>query len=319
MSAATSGTGRRPPKEILAAEFSDEALFAHPKSFADGLLDGKVVLLTGAGGGIGRAIAWLTGRLGATVVIAGRKQEKLDVLSAAMKARGLLVHSHLAEMRERDQVDALVDFAWKTASDLGGGVDIVIHSAGGQFPQAAIDFSVKGWRAVIDTNLNGTFNLMQESARRWRDAGRGGNIVNVVTSPRNLHHVSHSNAARAGIIAFCEAVAVEWAPLGIRVNCVAPGVIRSEGFGAYEPQVRARYPDSNPLRRMGHPWDIAEACVYLAGPSGHFVTGANLEVNGGGHLWGEVWTTDKPQYFLEATRATDPANVARDSGTSTDD
>jgi citronellol/citronellal dehydrogenase len=302
------GTPKRPPKEVLAAEFSDEALFAHPKSFADGLLDGKVVLLTGAGGGIGRAVAWLVGRLGATVIIAGRKQEKLDVLSAAMRSKGLKVHSHLAEMRERDQVDALVDFAWTT----GGGVDLVIHSAGGQFPQAAIDFSLKGWKAVIDTNLTGTFNLMQASARRWRDAGRGGNIVNIVTSPRNLHHVSHSNAARSGIIAFSEAVAVEWAPLGIRVNCVAPGVIRSEGFAAYEPQVRARYKDSNPLRRMGTPWDIAEACVYLGGPSGQFITGANLEVNGGGSLWGEVWTTDKPDYFLEASRATDPANVARE-------
>jgi citronellol/citronellal dehydrogenase len=294
------------PKEVLEAEFSDEALFAHPKSFADGLLDGKVVLLTGATGGIGRAIAWLSGRLGATVVIAGRKQDKLDRLSGAMKDKGLRVLAHPAEMRERDQVDALLDFAWKTA----GGVDVVIHSAGGQFPQPAIDFSLKGWKAVIETNLNGTFNLMQESARHWRDAGRGGNIVNVITSPRNLHHVSHSNAARAGILAFSEAVAVEWAPLGIRVNCVAPGVIRSEGFAAYEPQVRARYPDSGPLRRMGTPWDIAEACIYLGGPSGHFITGANLEVNGGQHLWGEVWTTDKPQYFLEATRATDPANVS---------
>ena len=104
-------TDKRPPKEVLAAEFSDEALFAHPTSFAPGLLSGKVVLLTGAGGGIGRAVAWLTGRLGATVVIAGRKQEKLDVLSGAMREKGLKVHSHLAEMRERDQVDALIDFA----------------------------------------------------------------------------------------------------------------------------------------------------------------------------------------------------------------
>jgi citronellol/citronellal dehydrogenase len=83
----------------------------------------------------------------------------------------------------------------------------------------------------------------------------------------------------------------------IRVNCVAPGVIETEGWKVYTPEARAAYPRSNSMMRAGSPWDVAEACVYLAGPSGGFVTGETLTVDGGGHLCGETWTTGKPAYF----------------------
>ena len=187
-----------------------------------------------------------------------------------------------------------------------GRIDTLINSAGGQFPQAAIDYTEKGWNAVIDTNLNGTFHMMQAMARIWRERQVAGNIVNIVVSARGLHHIAHSVAARAGVTAFSEAVAVEWAPLKIRVNCVAPGTIRSEGWAAYEDDVAARYENTNPSRSVGTPWDIAQACIYLSAASGRFVTGETLEVTGGGHLWGEVWTTDKPTYFVEASRAIEP-------------
>ena len=87
------------------------------------------------------------------------------------------------------------------------------------------------------------------------------------------------------------------AALNIRVNCVAPGAIETEGWNVYTQEARAAYPRSNPMMRVGSPWDIAEACVYLAGPSGKFVTGETLTVDGGGQLWGETWTTGKPRYF----------------------
>jgi citronellol/citronellal dehydrogenase len=90
---------------------------------------------------------------------------------------------------------------------------------------------------------------------------------------------------------------VEWAPLNIRVNCIAPGAIETEGWNVYTQEARATYPRSNPMMHAGSPWDIAEACVYLAGPSGKFVTGETLTVDGGGQLWGETWTTGKPEYF----------------------
>jgi citronellol/citronellal dehydrogenase len=277
---------------------SDAELAVHPVSFADGLLKDRVVLVSGGGSGIGRATAWLAARLGARVVIAARKPEKLAAVAEAITARGLSCVAHPVNIRQRETVDALFDAVYASH----GGVDILVNSAGGQFPQPAIDFTEKGWHAVIETNLYGTFHMMQAAARKWRDAGKGGSIVNIVISPRGLNQVAHTVAARAGVTAFSDAVAVEWAPLGIRVNCIAPGAILSEGQAVYPDRVRARQPETSPMRRFGSIWDIAEACVYLGGPTGSFITGDTLYVTGGGHHWGEIWTYEKPEYFREATR-----------------
>jgi citronellol/citronellal dehydrogenase len=261
-----------------------------PTVYRDDLFAGKTALVTGGGSGIGQAIAFLFGRLGARVVICGRKAEKLEAAAKAMREAGIAVEAIPCNIRASEEVTALFDQI--------GAPDILVNNAGGQFPQPAIDFSAKGWNAVIDTNLNGTWHMMQAAARAWRDAGRGGTIVNIVAVvERGMPGVAHTCAARAGIIHLTRTVAVEWAPLRIRVNCVAPGAIETEGMAVYPPEARAAFPRSNPMLRMGDPWDVAEACVYLAGPSGQFVTGETLTVDGGGRLWGELWTAGKPAYF----------------------
>ena len=270
-------------------------------NLAAGSFEGQTVLVAGGGGSIGAACAWLAARLGARVVIAGRKADKLDAVVSAMAARGFVCHAFPVDIRERSSVEALFDRCEQAA----GAPDLLVQSAGGQFPTAAIDVSEKGWKAVVDTNLNGTFNLMQCAAQRWRTAARGGSIVNIVVSPRGLHGVAHTVAARAGVIAFSEAVAVEWAPLGIRINCIAPGAIVSAGWAVYRPEVRALYRNTSPMRDAGTPWQIAEAALFVGGPAGGFITGETLEVNGGSHLWGETWTTPKPEWFREATRMID--------------
>jgi citronellol/citronellal dehydrogenase len=285
-----------------ALDTSDLDLADRSTGLAADLLMDKVVLVSGGGSGIGRATAWLAARLGARVIVSGRKLEKLEAVSAAIGARGWSCAGLAVDIRQRDAVEQLFD----RIAERHGGIDILVNSAGGQFPQAAIDYSPRGWRAVIETNLDGTFHMMQCAAQRWRNRGQGGSIVNVVVSPRGLHHVAHTCAARAGVMAFSDAVAVEWAPLGIRVNCVAPGAIRSEGWKVYPEAVTRRYHNTNPMRQVGEPWDIAEACLYLAGPSGRFITGETLEVTGGSHLWGETWTTDKPDHFVQASRTFDP-------------
>jgi citronellol/citronellal dehydrogenase len=211
-----------------------------------------------------------------------------------LTSRGLTASAYAADIREPEAVNTLFDAIWHEQ----GRIDSLVNSAGGQFPQAAIDFSVKGWNAVINTNLNGTWFMMQAAAKRWRDAGQGGSIVNiVVVTTHGLYGVAHSVAARAGVIGLSRSVAVEWAPLGIRINCIAPGSIETEGWKVYAPEVRATYSRTNPMMRAGTAWDIAEACVYLGGPSGKFVSGEVLTVDGGGNLWGETWTTGKPDYF----------------------
>jgi len=282
---------RQPPETF---GLTDDELAIQRTVFASDALKDMVVVVTGATGGIGRAIAWLFARLGAHVVLVGRNQTKLDALTARMTQRALKVSSYATDIREPDAVQALFDAIWKIESR----VDSLINSAGGQFPKAAIDVSVKGWKAVIDTNLNGTWYMMQAAAQHWRDAKRPGSIVNiVVVTTHGLYGIVHSIAARSGVIGLSRSVAVEWAPLKIRVNCVAPGAIETEGWNVYSPEARAAYPRSNPMMRAGSAWDIAEACVYLAGPSGGFVTGETLTVDGGGQLWGETWTTGKPPYF----------------------
>ena len=287
---ADSKTPERPDRLGL----TDDELAVHRTAFASDVLKEMVVVLSGGAGGIGRATAWLFARLGAHVVLVGRNQERLDAIVSNLTERKLKASAYAADIKDPDAVKALFDSVWKTH----GRVDGLINSAGGQFPQPAIDFSVKGWNAVINTNLNGTWYMMQAAAQHWRDNKYPGSIVNiVVVTTHGLYGIAHTIAARSGVIGLSRSVAVEWAPLKIRVNCVAPGAIETEGWKVYTPEARAAYPRSNPMMRAGSPWDVAEACVYLAGPSGGFVTGETLTVDGGGQLWGETWTTGKPPYF----------------------
>jgi citronellol/citronellal dehydrogenase len=275
-------------------QLDDDELARHPTVFSPDALTDWVVVVSGGAGGIGRAIAWLLARLGAHVVVVGRNADKLHALVAQLTGRTLKASAQVADIRKPDAVNALFDAVWAAH----GRLDSLINSAGGQFPQSAIDFSVKGWNAVIDTNLNGTWYMMQAAAQHWRDRKAGGSIVNiVVVTTHGLYGIAHSIAARSGVIGLSRAVAVEWAPLDIRINCVAAGAIETEGWNVYTSEARATYPRSNPMMRAGSPFDIAEACVYLAGPSGKFVTGETLTVDGGGQLWGEAWTIKKPDYF----------------------
>ena len=273
---------------------SDDELATHPTVFAVDALAGQVVIVSGGAGGIGRAIVWLFARLGAHVVAVGRNGDKLKALVDRLGQRGLKASAEITDIKDPDAVNATFDAVWAAH----GRLDILVNSAGGQFPQPAIDFSVKGWNAVVNTNLNGTWYMMQAAAQRWRDREHPGSIVNiVVVTTHGLYGIAHTIAARSGVIGLSRALAVEWAPLNIRVNCIAPGAIETEGWNVYSEQARAAYPRSNPMMRAGSPWDIAEASVYLAGPSGKFITGETLTVDGGGQHWGETWTTGKPNYF----------------------
>ena len=273
---------------------TDAELTSLPIAFRDGYLRDQVAIVSGAGSGIGKAIAFWFARLGAKLVICGRNPERLENTAAALRKLGAEVLAHPITIRDVDQVSALFDAAWEWF----GRVDILVNNAGGQFPQAAIDFTPKGWNAVIDTNLNGSWYMMQTAAKRWRDSGRGGSIVNIVTVVwRGMPGLAHTCAARAGVIYLSKTLAIEWAPLGIRVNCVAPGIIATEGMDVYPDEAREDMPNSNPMKRFGQPEDVANAACYLAGETGNFVTGEVIVVDGGNQVWGDQWTIPRPDWF----------------------
>jgi citronellol/citronellal dehydrogenase len=274
--------------------FSDEELAVLPTVYRDGLFDGQVVLVSGAGSGLGKATAFLFARLGADLVICGRDPEKLETTEAALKAFGGAVLSQSMTIRDPDQVGALMDAVW----DRFGRLDVLIDNAGGQFAQPAIDYSVKGWQAVIDLNLNGTWYMMQNAARHWRDRDQAGCIVNIVAVvARGLPGISHTCAARAGIIHLSKSLAIEWAPLNIRVNNVAVGCVETQAVDRYPPEARPGFKRANPMMRMGDAQDVAEACVYLAAPSGKFITGEVVAIDGGQQLWGDFWALGRPDYY----------------------
>ena len=266
-----------------------------PTVYRDDLLAGKVMLVSGGSSGIGKATAFLAARLGAEVVICGRTNDKLDLVRDSIaSATGRQIMTVPMSIREPDAVEAMLDAVW----DRFGKLDCVVNNAGGQFPQDAIDFSRKGWLAVIDLNLNGSWWMMQEAAKRWRDKGQSGGIINIVANvERGMPQAAHSCAARAGVIYLSKTLATEWAPHGIRVNCIAPGTIETEGFAIYPPDALARFHEANPMKRLGNGWDVAEGVVYLAADSGNFVTGEVITIDGGMAQWGVVWPGGMPDYF----------------------
>jgi citronellol/citronellal dehydrogenase len=287
-------------KDVMAARvwgIQPEELAVLPTIYRPDLFEGQRVVLSGGGSGMGRAALFLLLRLGASVLICGRGADKLE--RAADDAERLLQRrplTHAMTIRDPEQVSALADAAFERL----GGVDHLVNSAGGQFPQNALDFTVKGWNAVIDTNLNGTFWMVQAFGRRWAERGEPGNIVTItMVSDRGVPQSAHSCAARAGVLHLHKSLAVEWAPHQIRMNCVAPGTIITEGLNQYPERFTERMGRGNPMHRMGDTWDIAQAIAWLMSPAANFVTGEFLHVDGGMQLFGTNWPLGKPDWFAD--------------------
>ena len=276
---------------------SDHDLVTRDSIFRPDLLDGKRILITGGGSGMGKATAILAARLGAKVAICGRNQEKLErVEKIIAEATGQTIFSRSVNIRDPEAVDA---FIGEIHAEFGG-LDTLVNNAGGQFPQDAIDFSRKGWLAVIDTNLSGSWWMMQEAAKRWRESATPGNIINIVANvERGMPQAAHTCAARAGVIYLSKTLATEWAPFDIRVNCIGPGVIETEGFGVYPEEALVRFHKANPMKMRGDAWDVAQKIVYLASPAARFINGDLSIVDGGQAQWGVIWPGGMPDYFNE--------------------
>ncbi len=266
---------------------------ALPTVFRDDLFRDRVVLVSGGAGGIGFATGVLFGRLGATIVSCGRSEDKMARLEEDLGRLDIPCFTRAMTIRDPDQVAELMAAVWERY----GRLDVLINNAGGQFAAPALEISPKGWSAVLDTNLTGTWYMMQAAARQWREHNQPGSIINmVVVLSTCTSGIAHSVAARAGEIHLGKALSVEWAPYRIRINSVAIGIVASPGLVNYPESAKPSF-DHNPMRRLGRVQDIAQACVYLAAPSGDFINGTVLTVDGGADAWGEYWPLGRPDYF----------------------
>jgi citronellol/citronellal dehydrogenase len=248
--------------------------------FRPGLFAGRVMIVTGGGSGIGRCTAHELASLGAAVALLGRRADKLAAVAAEIRADGGHCSTHALDIRDEAAVQAGV----AAVLQAHGRIDGLVNNAGGQFPALAENITLKGWEAVVRTNLTGGFLVSRECFQRWMRA-HGGAIVNIIADIwGGMPTMAHSGAARAGTLSLTETLASEWAPSGVRVNAVAPGWIASSGMETYTAEVKARLAQqwrAVPLQRYGTEAEVAAAIVFLLSEAANFVTGTCLRVDGG--------------------------------------
>ena len=249
------------------------------KGFSDDLLKDQVVLVTGGGTGMGRSCALQMAQCGAKVVLFARRREVLEHCAAEIEGQGgakVLVLT--GDIRDPESIQAAMDHIRKTH----GRLDVLVNNAGGQFAAAAKDISFKGFETVITNNLVGTWNVTKLAFENFlRD--NGGKVICVTAVIRSgLAGFSHTAAARGGVVALMRTLAAEWADYGIRINCIAPGTIKTAALGQYPiPAKEWTRLNRNILKRMGTPEDVGNLIVYLASPMGDFITGEEWYVDGG--------------------------------------
>jgi NAD(P)-dependent dehydrogenase (short-subunit alcohol dehydrogenase family) len=246
-----------------------------------GTYDGKTVLVTGGGTGLGKAIAVEFARLGARIAVLSRKPEHLAAGVAAVEALGARAVAVQADIRQPESVATAFD---QIARELAL-PDVLVNNAAGNFPVPAEDLSPNGWRTVVDIVLNGTFLCSREFGRRHIAAGTPGSIVNIGATYAwtGGPGFAHSSAAKAGVKNLTETLAVEWGPYGIQVNCLVPGLFPHEDEVAAiraVPERGQRESARAPAGRVGRPRELGWAATFLASPFAAYVTGHTLVVDG---------------------------------------
>jgi citronellol/citronellal dehydrogenase len=256
--------------------------------FRPGLFEGRVAWVTGGGSGIGRCVAHELAALGATVIISGRTQAKLDAVAAEIVHDGGRCDTVAFDIRDEEAVKANVAAVIAKHGPVSG----LVNNAGGQFPAPLLAISKKGFDAVVANNLTGGFLMMRELFNQCMQA-HGGAVVNMTADFRNgMPGMGHSGAARAGMSNLTATAAFEWAHAGVRVNAVAPGWIASSGMDTYGGAMKAIIPKLKqhvPLRRMGVEAEVSAAIVFLLSPAAAFITGVTLQIDGAASLGSDIF------------------------------
>jgi NAD(P)-dependent dehydrogenase (short-subunit alcohol dehydrogenase family) len=246
-------------------------------------LDGKVAVVTGGGSGIGRATAAAFADAGAAVAILDLDPARADAAAEEIAAGGRAVSAHPADVTDKRSVERAVE----AVVEARGGLDILVNSAGIGIRRPAVELPLADWNKVVAVNLTGVFLCSQAAARQMLAAGRGGAIVNLASimgfSGGGVYPNVSYQATKGAVVNMTRALAVEWAPAGIRVNAVAPTWVRTNLTAPLldQPGIVERIAALTPLGRLATPDEIAWAILYLASPAAAMVTGHTLAVDGG--------------------------------------
>jgi NAD(P)-dependent dehydrogenase (short-subunit alcohol dehydrogenase family) len=256
--------------------------------------------VTGGGSGIGRVIARRFAELGANLVVTGRHLETLADTQRQIEVRGGACLPHVTDVRRVEQVEALVAAALARF----GRIDFVVNNAGGQFPARPSEISDRGWRAVIDLNLNGTWNVLSRVGPHLLGQRFGAvvNLVHVYAFDRGAASFAHSGAARAGVVNLTRTLALYWGRHDVTINALAPGSIDTRALREKEyaqlgdPAYEARQIRDIPAHRLGAPEEVAEICGFLCSPAARYINGAVLFADGAQYLgnWSDPWDMEKP-------------------------
>lgn len=245
-------------------------------------LQGRTALVTGSGQNIGRGIILALARAGANVVVNGhRNASAIEAVATEAREHGVEALAIIADVGDPLAVDAMVG----QATERFGSVDIAVSNVGVRHHQPFLEISVDDWRSILNSNLNSAFYLARAvlpamAARKW------GRVIHI--SGRDgffpKTNRAHNVTCKAGLVALAKAIAVEFGPLGITANAIAPGIIETTRDPRHYPDFEREYEkrrQAMPVRRLGRVEDIADACLYLCSEAGGFVTGQVLHVNGG--------------------------------------
>ncbi len=263
---------------------------AHSQIFRPNLLDGQICVVSGAGSGLGRATALELARLGAVVIGCGRREEPLA------ETAGLAAHlpgrfeREAMDIRDEDAVVRLFD----GVLDRHERLDVLINNAGGQFLSPAEAITPKGFRTVIELNVQGTWLMTHAAATKAFIPQGGGKVLSITLSPHNgMPGMAHSGAARAAVENMMRTLAVEWARFGIKTCALAAGQFATETLMTKYPRVVIdNLEHSIPIGRAGRPEEMAWLIAYLASPAGDFFSGTTITIDGARDNWAGPWPPD---------------------------